>query len=433
MHASRILSYTSALMSGLTLVCPRSGWGAALLQLFRPLAEAWALPLAVAGALGGLIGLARRDRQAVSAGLLGALIAARHVRQTTAPHASFDQAFGPGWSSRIPPALRSRMSPWRYTPRAPAPPQVPWRRDVVVGTSRFLNGVEVPLLADIWLPPAGVPRTGLGVIYLHGSGWHYMDKDYLTRSFFRRLAAQGHVIVDLAYALSPKAQLGAMMADVKRAIAWLKENGARYGVDPERVVLMGGSAGGHLALLAAYTAHHPELQPPDLEVDTSVRAVVSYYGVIDLWSSFYYFQSQFGTWLTGRNWLERKVEIGLNAFGRRIRFIPPDSEGLTVTGMLTDLLGGTPDEVPHLYDLGSPIRHVRPDCPPTLLIQGGHDIGGFVPDARRLHQALRDAGVTSVYLEIPNTGHGFDLFFPRVSPAAQAASYDVERFLALMI
>jgi acetyl esterase/lipase len=432
MRASRILSYTSAVWSGLTLVCPRSGWGAALLQLSRPLGEALALPLAVAGGLGALIGLARRDRRAVSAGLLGAAVGARHIVKTTAPHASFDQAFGPGWPARISTALRSRMSPWRYIPLAPAPPQVPWRRDVVVGTSRFLDGTEAPLLADIWLPPAGVPRTGLGVIYLHGSGWHYMDKDYLTRTFFRRLAAQGHVIVDLAYALAPKVQLAGMMADVKGAIAWLKENGARYGVDPEHVVLMGGSAGGHLALLAAYTPHHPELEPSELKADTSVRGVVSYYGVIDLWASYYYFQAQFGTWLTGRNWLERQLEAGLNAFGRRIRFIPPDSAGFTVTDMLTDLLGGTPEEVPHLYDLGSPIRHVGPDCPPTLLIQGGHDIGGFVPDAGRLHQALRDAGVTSVYLEIPHTGHGFDLFFPRVSPAAQAATYDVERFLALM-
>lgn len=433
MRVSRILSYTSAVLSGSTLIYPRSGWGGALVQLFRLPAEAWALLLAAAGALGALIGLVRRDRRAVSAGLLGALVAARHVRQATAPHAGFDQAFGPDWPSRISPALRSRMSPWRYTPLAPAPPQVPWRRDVVVGTSRFLDGGEAPLLADIWLPPAGVPRTGLGVIYLHGSGWHYMDKDYLTRTFFRRLAAQGHVIVDLAYTLSPRAQLGGMMADVMGAIAWLKENGARYGVNPERIVLMGGSAGGHLALLAAYTPHHLELRPPDLKADTSVRAVISYYGVIDLWASYYYFQAHFDTWLTGRNWLERQVEIGLNAFGRRIRFIPPDSEGLTLSGMLTDLLGGTPEEVPHLYDLGSPIRHAGPDCPPTLLIQGGHDAGGFVPDARRLHQALRDAGVTSVLLEIPNTSHGFDLFFPRLSPAAQAATYDVERFLALMV
>ncbi len=433
MSPSRVLSYASAILSGLTLVCPRGGWGAALLQLVRPLAEAWALPLAIAGGLGALIGLATRDYGAVWVGLAGSLIAARHVSITTAPHKGFEQTFGPGWASRISPDLRSRMPSSRYVPLAPSPPQVAWRRDVVVGTSHLLDGSKTPLLADIWMPPAGVPHTGLGVIYLHGSGWHYMDKDYLTRTFFRRLAAQGHVILDLAYTLAPKVQLAGMMADVKQTIAWLKKNSAQYGIHPQRIVLTGASAGGHLALLAAYTPNHPELQPSDLEIDTSVRAVISYYGVIDLWASYYYFQSQFDTWLTGRNCIERGVEDGLNALGRRIRFIPPDGAALTVTGMLPDLMGGTPEEVPYLYDLGSPIRHVGLDCPPTLLIQGGHDIGGFVPDARRLHQALRHAGVTSVLCEIPNTGHGFDLFFPRMSPAAQAATYDVERFLALMI
>jgi len=82
--------------------------------------------------------------------------------------------------------------------------------------------------------------------------------------------------------------------------------------------------------------------------------------------------------------------------------------------------------------LGSPIHHVGPHCPPTLLLQGGHDPGGMRPDTLRLHQSLQTAGVKSIYLEYPNTGHGFDLILPRLSPAAQAATHDVERFLALV-
>jgi len=54
------------------------------------------------------------------------------------------------------------------------------------------------------------------------------------------------------------------------------------------------------------------------------------------------------------------------------------------------------------------------------------------PDTLRLHQSLQTAGVKSIYLEYPNTGHGFDLILPRLSPAAQAATHDVERFLALV-
>ena len=97
------------------------------------------------------------------------------------------------------------------------------------------------------------------------------------------------------------------------------------------------------------------------------------------------------------------------------------------------LLGGTPNEVPELYRLGSPINHVGPHCPPTLLLQGAHDMGGMVPDVRHLHWTLRQAGVPSVYVEFPDTEHGFDLIFPKWSPAAQAATYDTERFLALMV
>lgn len=52
---------------------------------------------------------------------------------------------------------------------------------------------------------------------------------------------------------------------------------------------------------------------------------------------------------------------------------------------------------------------------------------------RRLHHALCEAGVTAVYVEFPDTDHGFDLVWPRLSPAAQAATHDAERFLALMM
>ena len=95
-------------------------------------------------------------------------------------------------------------------------------------------------------------------------------------------------------------------------------------------------------------------------------------------------------------------------------------------------IGRHADEAPELYHLGSPINHVGPHCPPTLLLQGAHDSGAMAPDVRRLHRALRQAGVPSVYVEFPDTEHGFDLFAPRWSPAAQAATYDTSHFLALM-
>jgi len=93
-------------------------------------------------------------------------------------------------------------------------------------------------------------------------------------------------------------------------------------------------------------------------------------------------------------------------------------------------LGGTPEEVPDRYDLASPITHASADCPPTLLLQGEHDFIMPPDGARQLHRKLVEAGARSIYVEFPQTTHGFDLFLPQVSPVAQAATYDVDRFLA---
>lgn len=96
-------------------------------------------------------------------------------------------------------------------------------------------------------------------------------------------------------------------------------------------------------------------------------------------------------------------------------------------------LGGKPDQWPDLYQQISPIVHVTAATPPTLQFVGEHDVyvsdSGSVP---ALHRKLQEAGVPSVYVEFPRTDHAFDLFLPEISPAAQAAMYDVDRFLALM-
>ena len=110
-----------------------------------------------------------------------------------------------------------------------------------------------------------------------------MDKDIGTRPLFRHLAAQGHVIVDVAYRLFPETDLPGMVADARRALAWVKHHAADLQVQPNRIVLAGGSAGGHLALLAAYTHDDPTLTPAELAgSDPRVCGVVSLYGQADL-------------------------------------------------------------------------------------------------------------------------------------------------------
>jgi acetyl esterase/lipase len=238
--------------------------------------------------------------------------------------------------------------------------------------------------------------------------------------------------MDVAYRLYPETDMLGMVGDAKRAIAWMKAQGPAYGVNPERVVVAGGSAGGHLALLAAYTPRENALTPDDVgETDLSVRAVISCYGPTDLRA--YYDHTRQSIW----GHLGQAPEA--RPPGPLIRGVLGTSYerlGLGKTGAggaMEALLGGTPETVPDRYALFSPSTHVQPGCPPTLLIQGKDDVVAPVTATNLLLEQLVAAGVPAVNIVFPHAEHGFDLVLPRWSPASQTAWYYQERFLALML
>jgi acetyl esterase/lipase len=289
-----------------------------------------------------------------------------------------------------------------------------------------------------------VPYTGVGLLYLHGGLWQAFDKDFLTQSLFRRLAGQGHLVLDLAYSLTPAANMNRILGDVKQAIVWLKTHARQLRIDPDRIVVMGASGAGQLALLAAYAPQHPAFQAINPHADMKVRGVISMFGVTDL-STFF---QEYGQWVRTQpqtsdqitdNLLPRVYDnTWLDRFMTRARVYPAYRHSNLPGGalLLVQLLGGTLQEIPDVYRLASPLAHVGPHCPPTLQIYAGND---FVIDAshgRRLHRALRAAGVPAVYVEFPDTVHAFDQYFGvsrRIAPAAQAATYDIERFLGLLM
>ena len=97
-----------------------------------------------------------------------------------------------------------------------------------------------------------------------------------------RLVEQGWICVSIDYRKSPRNAWPAHIIDVKRALAWVRQNIADYGGDPDFITVTGGSAGGHLASLVALTANDERLQPGFEDVDTTVQAAAPYYGVYDL-------------------------------------------------------------------------------------------------------------------------------------------------------
>ena len=423
-------TYFAALLAAAALSRPTLALARLLLWPFKLTGGALAPILGLISGLGSVAGLARRDWKMAGAGAVGAALAARFLQDLPDSEQAFTAAFGQDWLQAIPASLQPKLAPQRWSLPAKTPGKVVWQRDMVYGHKA---GTGAPLLADLWTPPPGVAPTGLAVVNVHGGAWRVGDKDLGTRFFFRRLAAQGHAVLDIAYSLWPEADIPAMIAEVKEAVLWIKDNGRRHGVDPDRIVLMGGSAGAHLALLAAYTSEHPSLPPLSGPGDASVRGVVAFYPPADLLSLQGSADGQElepdGTGVSGALDPVSEAILGLifNLHGDDLDRELPFQE------FFPAIVGGTLEEVPEAYRLLSPMHHVGAHCPPTLLLHGTDDIFGLTPDVRRLHQKLLDAGATSILVEFPHADHAFDLVLPQVSPVAQAAAYDAERFLALLV
>jgi acetyl esterase/lipase len=391
----------------------------------KVLATSLAPLLALVGGVAAVLGLARRTRLTALLGLAGAAITGRYVAQAAAAHADWPAAFGPDWQERVDPALTAHMPrrPWPWSFRSDGGPRV--QRDVVYWT---LSDSGRALLCDVW-QPGGASPSGLAVVYVHGGAWHLGTKAQNTGTFFSHLAAQGHVVVDVAYRLLPETDGLGMVGDVKRAVAWTKRQAAALGIDPARIVLAGGSAGAHLALVAAYGAANADLTPADLRgEDTSVCGVVSYYGPADLrplLSLGSTGASGDGTWAGFRD-----VFGGLGRLdgGRHSAGAWPASE----LSMALNLLGGQVEERERLAELLSPICLVSPQSPPTLFLHGRYDALVPIEPARLLYRRLREVGVPVAMIEFPQTEHGFDLFLPTWSVATHVATYEVDRFLALL-
>jgi len=368
-------------------------------------------------------------------GCTAALLYLIHIIALTRPpdrSTGFESALGKDWNSRISAKRKSGFLSWRYVLRLSAGSEPILKQDISIHS---FPGTERRLLCDIWQPPKNIKPSGLAFIYLHGSAWTVLDKDYGTRPFFRHLASQGHVIMDLAYRLFPETDLMGMVYDAKRAIAWIKAHAGEYNVNPDRIIIGGGSAGAHIAMLAAYTVNDELFTPPGSEsADLSVRGVISFYGQADLRATYYHTSQHLTAHSaltqhkkSGREGIPRWIQKNMGVDFHRLGF----DKG-TEPGRLVPILGGSPDEKPDTYALFSPINYINKDCPATLILHGSQDILAPVEAIRRLYTGLKDSGVSVMMHILPQTDHAFDLILPKISPSAQNAYYDIERFLAVM-
>jgi acetyl esterase/lipase len=247
-------------------------------------------------------------------------------------------------------------------------------------------------LLDIYCPQGEVTDAPV-LLQVHGGAWTIGTKDQQGLPLMRHLAERGWVCVAINYRLSPRDPFPAQLVDVKRAIAWIRDNIADYGGDPGFVAITGGSAGGHLTALAALTAGDPAYQPGFEDADTSVQAAVSFYGVYDFAGA---------TGLRSSRLL-RDLFLAPIVFQRRFE---DDSES---------------------YERASPLLRVHEQAPPFYVIHGTNDVLAEVAQARMFVEALREASPNPVaYTELNFTQHAFDVF---PSVRSQHSVRGVERFL----
>jgi acetyl esterase/lipase len=285
----------------------------------------------------------------------------------------------------------------------PAPDPGRWRRLLLpfwlrdrrvsrIGDIRYAPGDGRRHLCDVYRPRAGCHGAPV-LLQIHGGGWLVGTKRQQGRPLMNRMAAHGWVCVAINYRLAPRAKMPAQIVDVKLALAWIRDHICAYGGDPARVVVTGGSAGGHLAAMAALTMNDPRYQPGFEAADTTVLACVPIYPPTDLVPLFRF---------RGRRaarWADRTAAL---------------------------VFGESPSVDPARFRDWSPIELVTPGLVPFLVVQGTADNLVPVEHTRAFVDRLRAiAGQHVVYVELPGAPHAFDVFH---SVRTEAVTGAIQRF-----
>ena len=263
-----------------------------------------------------------------------------------------------------------------YLPRPPA--GAPSQTVTYVGADASSVGRRL----EVWPVPEGAGARGRrhpAVVLVHGGGWDQGSRGGSLLPGW--LAGRGYVVFDIDYRLATPTSPSWQQAtgDVKCAVGWVKDHAARFGVDPERIGLLGSSAGGHLALLAAYSTSEPALPASCQTSDAEVTAVAALYPVSDVAALYR---------TSTRRW----------------------DQSFDIPALVARFVGGTPATVPDRYQIASPITHADQGAPPTYLAHGTRDPVVPISQSLRLTQRLREVGVPHRLVALRGSGHAFDLF-----------------------
>jgi acetyl esterase/lipase len=230
---------------------------------------------------------------------------------------------------------------------------------------------ERALALDLYLPKGRAGKPVPAIVFVHGGGWRSGVRANFAPMAIR-MAQRGYAAATVSYRLSPEAPYPAAIDDVKAALRWMRDNAGRYGIDPVRIAVGGGSAGGQIASLVGVTGG-------------GAQAIVNIDGLSDFTSE-----------------VARKYEDD------------PAKQASSAGAWF----GGRYADKPALWREASPTFYVNAQTPPILFIGSGQP--RFSVGREEMIVKLDAAGVPSRVVVLPETPHSFWLFDPWLEPTVEA-------------